>query len=93
MKETTRRELLGAVSAYADEVASALESEPRLRQSRLWRDLAACELLLRALLLSPALLQLIDAEPPREGGRQTVLAENLDPQQEFPSLARVAEQS
>ena len=49
MKESARLRLLGAVSAYADEVGCALGSGPRQQPSRLWRDLEACELLLRVL--------------------------------------------
>jgi hypothetical protein len=93
MKEDARRQLLGAVSAYADEVAFALGSAPQPQRLRLSCDLEACELPLRVLVPTPELLPPIDAEPLPGGGRRTIPAENLDPRQRFASSEKVAERS
>ena len=91
MKESARLRLLEAVSAYADEVGCALGSGPRQQPSALWRDLEACELLLRVLLPGPALPQPIDVECLQAGERRKALAENPDPRQRLESSEGTAE--
>ena len=77
--------------AYADEVGCALGSGPRQQPSRLWRDLEACELLLRVLLPGPALLRPIDVERLQAGERRRALAENPGPRQRLGSSEGTAE--
>jgi len=93
MEDSTRQQLLGSVIAYADEVASELESGLRRRRSRQWRDLEACELLLRVLLPSRALPRPIDVELLQEGAQPGALAENLHPRQRVAWSKVAAERS
>lgn len=71
MNRETRKTLLRIVTAYANAVASALESGPPPQAERLWADLEACEILIRFLMPAPVPLQgnnlaiVLAPEPPQ----------------------------